>query len=107
MNWVIILYHLMSAFLGCGSGLMVVVVMGSIFEQITGYCPQDVFESSQAEREQELRKNLTRDIEEIKTPSLLYELELLIAARRMVNWWKMLVFFIVASVVYYEVVFKW
>jgi len=100
MNWdiiIIILYHLMSAFMACGVGLMVVVVVGSIFEQIADYIPLDTG-LSQAE--------LEREIKEIENTELAYELELLLAARRMVGWWKILVLLIVASVVYYEVYYK-
>ena len=97
MNWAIILYHLMSALLSCCAGLMVVVIVGCIFEQGANYVPTKS-ELSQAELEHEIK--------EIENPELVYELKLLLAAKRMVGWWKILVLLIVASVVYYEVYYK-
>jgi len=98
MNWaIIILYHLMLAFLGCGAGLMVVVIVGCIFEQVADYVP---IKSGLSQAE------LEHEIEEIENPELVYELKLLLAARRMVGWWKILVLLLVASVVYYEVYYK-
>ena len=98
MNWaIIILYHLMSALLSCGAGLMVVVIVERIFEQIAGYVP---IKSGLS------KAQLEQEIEEIESPELVYELKLLLAARRMVGWWKILVLLIVAGVVYYEVYYK-
>ena len=152
MNWaIIILYHLMSALLSCGAGLMVVVIVERIFEQIAGYVSiKHGSGLSQAELEQELEQKLKQDIERVKNPRLLYELKalveieetekpklleelknlveieefdlkefgnqkvdklnelvyelkLLLAAKRMVGWWKILVLLIVMGVVYYQV----
>ena len=81
----------MFAAIAAGSGLLVAVIVGCVFEQITGYTRTGA-EPSQAQLEQK--------IEEIQDSELVYELKLLLAERRMGRWWKFLVWLIVSSVIY-------
>jgi hypothetical protein len=92
MNWVIyILSHLMFAAVAGGVGLLVIVVIQSVFEQITGYIRTGT-EPSQEKLEQK-----------IQDPELLYELKMLLAEKRMIGWWKIVVLLIVTVAVYLTV----
>ena len=92
MDWIlIILFHLVFFALCGGCGLLVVVIIGNVFEKITGYLRTQP-KPSQAQ--------LKREIEKIEDSELAYELRLLLAERRMGQWWKFLVWLIVSSVLY-------
>jgi len=96
MDWIlIILCHLLFFAVCGGCGLLVVVVIGSLFEWLSGHV-RTTAKPNQAQ--------LEREIEEIEDRELAYELELLLAERRMARWWKIVVW-LIATVALYLTVF--
>ncbi len=93
MDWIlIILFHLLFfAVCGVGGGLLVVVIIEQIFESIVNH-PRIKEEMSESQ--------LKTEIDIIEEPELQYELQRLLAERRMGKWWKILVLLIVAVAVY-------
>jgi hypothetical protein len=93
MGWIlIILFHLVFFFAVCGGvGLLVVCLIGSLFEQLSGYC-RTTAEPNQAQ--------LKREIKKIEDRELAHELELLLSERRMARWWKFVVWLIVTVALY-------
>jgi hypothetical protein len=96
MDWIlIILCHLVFFVVcGLGSGMLVVVVIDQIFEYIVDH----------PRIEGEMRESqLKAEIDIIEKPELRYQLQRLLAERRMWGWWKILVLLIVAVAVYLTV----
>lgn len=93
MGWIlIILGHLVLFFGLCGGcGLLVVVIIQYLFEQLSGYVRTRA-EPNQAQ--------LKREIKKIEDRELAYELELLLAERRMSRWWIIVVWLIVTVALY-------
>ncbi len=92
MKWVIIILgQLVFAAVAGGCGLLVVVIIEQIFESIAKH-PQIKGEMSKSQ--------LKTEIDIIEEPELRYELQRLLAERRMGQWWKFLVWLIVSSIVY-------
>lgn len=95
MEWIlVILGHLVFVAISGGFGLLVVVVVGSVFQQITDYVRTEP-EPSQAQ--------LKKEIEKIENKELAHELRLLLAERRMCRWWKFLVWLILSSIAYFSI----
>ncbi|MHC4791940.1 MAG: hypothetical protein ACYS8Y_10985 [Planctomycetota bacterium] len=92
MEWIlVILGHLVFVAISGGFGLLVVVVVGSVFEKITVYIRTEP-EPSQAQ--------LKKEIEKIENKDLTHELRLLLAERRMCRWWKYFVWLILSGFTY-------
>jgi hypothetical protein len=92
IEWIlIILCHLVFFAVCCGCGLLIVVLIESAFEQITGRYRTEP-KPSQAQLEKEFEKIENKELE--------YEFRLLLDERRMLEWWKLLVLFIVAGTTY-------